>query len=97
VIKLLDSPQGRSTVQIYNADENRLLATVPAIPAYRLVLAGDSEFKFYGVSEGRPPALHTWFYPGDYFGIEFRLGQGEAAPKSARRHTTAITPNTGGG
>jgi hypothetical protein len=96
VIKIVDSPQDRSTVQIYNSAENHLIATVPAIPAYRLELAGNSEFKFYGVAEGRPPALHTWFYPGDYYGIEFRLGWGEAAAQSMQRHRTDTTSNAGG-
>jgi hypothetical protein len=95
VIKLLVSSSDRRTVEIYNADENHLIATVPAIPAYRLVPADDSEFKFYRVAEGRPPALRTWFYPGEYFGIEFGLARGEA-DQSARGHKTATTSNAGG-
>jgi hypothetical protein len=95
VIKLLDSPQDRTTVQIYNTDENHLIGTVPALPAYREVVAGDSEFRFYGVAEGRLRALRTWFYPGEYFGIEFRLARGEA-DQSARGHKTATTSNAGG-
>jgi hypothetical protein len=37
VMKLLSSPEDRHTVQIFDADENHLIATVLTIPAYRLV------------------------------------------------------------
>jgi hypothetical protein len=91
--RLLDSD--RFTVQIYNADDNRLITTVLAIPAYRPD-AGDSEFKFYGATEGRPPALRTWFYPGDNFGVEFRSGRGVVAAQSGRQVPNPTTSNAGG-
>jgi hypothetical protein len=90
---LLDSD--RRTVQIYNADDNRLITTVLAIPAYRLD-AGNSEFKFYGAAEGQPPALRTWFYPGDNFGVEFRSVPGVMAAQSGRRLPNPATSNAGG-
>jgi len=72
VIKLLDLPSDRHTLLIFNAAENHLITTVLAIPAYRLTPTGDSRFKFYEEAPGQPPALRTWFYPGDNFGFEFR-------------------------
>ena len=90
---LLDS--SRRTVQIYNADDNRLITTVLAIPAYRPD-AGDSEFKFYGATEGQPPALRTWFYPGDNFGVEFRSVPEVMAAQSGRRLPNPATSNAGG-
>jgi hypothetical protein len=90
---LLDSD--RRTVEIYNADDNRLITTVLAIPAYRPD-AGNSEFKFYGATEGRPPALRTWFYPGDNFGFEFRSGQGVVAAQSGPRLPNSTTSSAGG-
>jgi hypothetical protein len=85
----------RRTVQIYNANENHLITTVLVNPAFRLD-AGDSEFKFYGVTEGQPPALRTWFYPGDNFGVEFRSGQGVMAVQSGRQVPNPTTSNAGG-
>jgi hypothetical protein len=92
VMKLLDS--GQHTVLIYNADETHLIATVLANWAYRQVV-DNSEFKFYGAIEGRPPALRTWFYPGDNFGVEFRPGRGEVAAQTGRQKnaTTSTTGN----
>jgi hypothetical protein len=95
VMKLFGSSADRHTVQIFNAGENHLIAMVQAIPAYRLAVTGDSEFKFYEVVEGRPAALRTWFYPGSDSGFEFRFERGGAATESARR-TNAATSNAGG-
>jgi len=82
VLKLLSSSADRHTVQIFNADENHLIVTVLAIPAYRLAGTDDSEFKFYEVAEGRPPVLRTWFYPGDNFGFGFRFGRRDIEAQS---------------
>jgi len=71
VIKVGPSPD-RHTVQIFNADESHLIVAILAIPAYRLADTADSEFKFREAVEGQPPALRTWFYPGENFGFEFR-------------------------
>jgi hypothetical protein len=90
---LLDS--NRRTVQIYNADGNRLITTILASPAYRSD-AGKSEFNFYGVAEGQPPALRTWFYPGDNFGFEFRPGRGAVSAQSGRQLPNPTTSNAGG-
>jgi hypothetical protein len=92
VMKRLDTDH--SIVQIYNAHENQLIATVLATSAYRQV-AGDSEFKFYGGVEGRPPALRTWFYPGDKFGFEFKSGPEAVAAQAGRRQTNPTTSNSG--
>jgi hypothetical protein len=92
VMKLLNSD--RHTVQIYNANGNRLITTVLVNAAFRPD-AGDSEFKFYGVTEGQPPALRTWFYPGDNFGVEFRSGPGVMAAQSGRRLPNPATSNAG--
>ena len=72
VIKILDSAVSRYDVLIYNAAENHVIANVLAIPAYRLRPTGDSKFMFYESAVGQAPALHTWFYPGDNSGFEFR-------------------------
>ena len=71
VFKLMDSPSNRNIVSIYDAEGTRLIATVLVIPADRVDLRGDSKFTFYVPREGRPSALHTWFYPGDNSGFEF--------------------------
>jgi hypothetical protein len=79
VIKVLDSSLDRYVVQILNADNNNLITTIFAIPAYRLVPTDNTQFEFYEAADGQPPALHTWFYSGDNIGFEFRNFRGESA------------------
>jgi hypothetical protein len=71
VLKLLDTFSSRDVISIYNGDETQLITTVLPIHAYRPQPTGEPEFSFYEAREGRPAALHTWFYPGESSGFEF--------------------------
>jgi len=71
VFRLLDNPWNRDVVQIYNADETHLIATIIAMHNERLKMTGDSRFLFYETPAGSPKALHAWFYPGQLDGAEF--------------------------
>jgi LPXTG-motif cell wall-anchored protein len=71
VLKLLDSPSDRHIVQIFTENETHVIATVLAIPNYRLQPTGKSAFMFWEAPAGQPRALRAWFYPGDNFGQEF--------------------------
>jgi len=68
---LANSPSDRNIVQIWNADRTRLVATVVAIPDYRLKPKGKTVVHFEERPSGSPEAIHSWFYPGDNFGEEF--------------------------
>lgn len=68
---LADSESDRNLVQIWNADRTRLVATVLAIPDYRMQPAGRTIIHFEERPSGSPEAIHSWFYPGDNFGLEF--------------------------
>ncbi len=96
VMRLLDTSGDRHAVEIFSAHDNRLIALVQALPAYRLAATGDSKFKFYEGGEGQPPELRTWFYPGDNLGFEFRPAPADAAAQSAQRHSNATTSSAGG-
>jgi hypothetical protein len=79
VFKLADSPSNRHIVQVFNEDESNIIATVLAIPNYRLKPKGDSEFGFWEAPANTPQPLRSWFYPGDNFGQEFAYPKREAA------------------
>jgi hypothetical protein len=85
VMKLLNSQSDRHIVQIYNADQSHLLATILAIPNYRLQPTGKTTFTFWETPPGQPKALRAWFYPGDNFGQEF------AYPKTAAAQIAAVS------
>jgi hypothetical protein len=71
VFKLADSPSDRHIVQIFNADQSQVIATILAIPNYRLQPTDKSDFRFWETPAGNPRAMRAWFYPGDNFGQEF--------------------------
>lgn len=71
VFKLLESPSDRFVVQIFTEDQRQLLATILAIPDWRLKPTGKTVVTLEERAPGTPQALHTWFYPGDNSGFEF--------------------------
>ena len=72
VMKLLDETAEGSVVLIFDRDEKHLITTVIGMPAYRPEPKDDSSFTFYEKSADQPAVLKTWFYPGEYGGLEFR-------------------------
>src|SRR5579862_8634777 len=71
VFRLADSESDRNVVQVFTEDEKQLLATILAIPAYRIEPTGNTVVTFDERPSGSPEALHKWFYPGDTYGFEF--------------------------
>ena len=69
--ELMDSLSDRNIVQIWNADQTKIFATILAINNYRLTPTRKTVLTFSERPSGTPEALHAWFYPGDNFGQEF--------------------------
>jgi len=67
----MDSASDRTIVQIFNADETHLFATIMTIPDYRPNPSDKTILSFAERPVGQPEALETWFYPGDNYGQEF--------------------------
>lgn len=85
VMKLVDSQSDRHTVQVLNADQNHVYATILAIPNYRLQPSDKTAITFYEMPAGQPQAMKAWFYPGDNFGQEF------AYPKTRATQISQVT------
>jgi len=71
VFKLADIVGNRNIVQIFNEEENRLLATILTIPDYRAEASDKTVVTFDERPSNQPQALRSWFYPGDNYGQEF--------------------------
>ena len=71
VFKLADTQGDRNIVQIFNADETQLFATILAIPDYRSTPTDKTMVTFGERPSNQPEALQSWFYPGDNYGQEF--------------------------
>jgi hypothetical protein len=87
VFKIMNSMGDRHIVQIFNEDQTQVLATILAIPNYRLQATDDTVITFRERPAGEPEALRAWFYPGRNYGEEF------VYPK-ARAMEIAKTANT---
>ena len=71
VFKLADSQSDRHIVQIFTEDQQDLVATILAIPAYRLNPSDDTVITFEERPTGSPEAVKRWFYPGELYGVAF--------------------------
>jgi hypothetical protein len=72
VFKLADKQSDRHiVVQIFTEDQSELVATIEAIPAYRLEPTGVTLMTFEEGTSGSPEAVKRWFYPGDLVGVAF--------------------------
>ena len=97
VFKLMDLQADRNVVQIYNEQENHLYATLLAIPSFRMDPTGKTEITFWERAEKAPPAIRTWFYPGDQYGEEFVYHKPKALEiaKRAQQPVLAMPAATG--
>lgn len=71
IVKLKESGDKRSIVEILNKDETQVLASVIAIPDHRMKPDDNAEFVFHEVQSKGPAPVRSWFYTGDIVGLEF--------------------------
>jgi len=97
VFRLLDTPGNRHVVQVFNAEETHLYATMLAIPNYRMKPTDKTVMPFEERAPGRPEAMHAWFYPGDNFGQEFVYPRAKAVEIAKETNepvlAAEVTPN----
>lgn len=95
VFKLLDSPTDRHVVQIFDQDDNRLMATTHAVPLKRAEPTGDVVLTL-NPTEGGPAAIKAWFYPGSLYGHEFVYPDAEARGIAQRTKTLVLSGDVSG-
>lgn len=71
LFKLADVPGDRHVVQVFNAEETHIYATILAIPNERLTATSETVIRFEERRRDAPEAIRAWFYPADNFGQEF--------------------------
>jgi hypothetical protein len=75
--QLADSNANRNIVQIFNSD-NKLVATMLAVPAKRIEAQGDPVITFKETRSDLPPAVHYWYYAGESTGSELVYPRNQA-------------------
>lgn len=91
VFKLMDSPSNRRIVQIFDKHEKKLLATIPAIPDYRLTPSDRPVLQFEERPSASPQALKAFFYPGDNFGLQFVYPHDRAVELAKRTNQNVLS------
>jgi hypothetical protein len=86
VFILADSSSDRQIVRIWDKDQQHLINTILAIPAYRLNPTSDARFTFWETPPGTARAIRQWYFAGDNWGTEFRY------PKIPRQLVAFNTP-----
>jgi len=71
IFTVAESATARNVLQVWNEDKTNLIATVLAIPDYRLQPTDETVIEFHERPATSPKALRGWFYPGDTYGMEF--------------------------
>jgi LPXTG-motif cell wall-anchored protein len=71
LFRLADSLVNRTIVQIYSADGSKLHGMLMTIPARRPDRPEDPEVRFLETAANTPPAIATYWYPGEQTGWEF--------------------------
>jgi hypothetical protein len=94
VFKLVNSTVDRHIVQIMDANESKVFATIMAIPNVRIKRSDNTVITFKERPNGEPPALRAWFYPGAAWGDEFVYSKSKAKEIAMATSTPVLYNNT---
>src|SRR6188472_3765323 len=68
LFRLPDSTTNAKVVQVLSADGTKPYAMFFTYPAERLEAASQPEVRFMETAKDMPPAIRTWWYPGERTG-----------------------------
>jgi hypothetical protein len=88
--KLLNADTGRYIVQISNEHETHMFATLITIQNFRYHPTDQVVMTFAERQAGAPPAIRTWFFPGEKFGREFVYPKARALELAQQTNETVL-------
>jgi len=91
VFRLANPDTSRNVIQVASADGKRVVGLFFSHPAERRDAAKDSEIRFMEASAGTPPAVRTWWYPGERTGYEFIYPKNQARRIAQRTKQDVLT------
>ena len=102
IFRIVDPNTGGKVVQVVSADGAKPYAMFFSVPAVRLTPAEEPEIRFMETPEGAPPAVKTWWNPGETIGREFiypkeqarRLARNASNPVLTTRQDTKTAEQT---
>jgi hypothetical protein len=90
VFRLVNFSENRNMVQILSQDEQKVLATISTIPAYRVNPTSATTIVYEERRAGGPHAIKEWYFPDRRYGHEFVYSKTEAL-ELAKADTTEST------
>ena len=94
IVRLKESGEKRSTVEILNKDESQVLATLIAVPDHRMKTDDNAEFLFHEVKTDGPLPVRSWFFSGDLVGLEFIYPKARAKEIAKETDDHVMASNT---
>ena len=91
LFRLADPNSSSKVVQVLNADGTKPYGLFFTIAAERLEPASSPEVRFMETASGTPPAIRTWWYPGERGGYEFIFPKQEARRLAMRASQPVLT------
>ena len=76
--RLVDSDSTRHVVNVYDADDEKHIHTVFAMPARRVDISDETVITFKETALAAPLPIRYWYYPADHMGQEFAYDRGRA-------------------
>ena len=100
--RIINPDTSRNVIQVRSGDGKKNFGLFMTHSAQRVTAADEAEVRFLEASAGAPPAIKTWWYPGERTGYEFvypkpqarRLAQRTHQPVLTTRNETATTSGT---
>jgi len=91
VFRLANPDTSRNVIQVASADGKRVFGMFHAYPADRSTASNEAEVRFLEASAGTPPAIKTWWYPGERTGYEFIYPKQQARRIAQRTRQSVLT------
>ena len=71
IFTLTDTQANRHIVEVSNEKGDKVYSTILTTPDYRVNASSKTVMYFTERAAGAPPAVKSWFYPGDNYGERF--------------------------
>ena len=100
--RIANPDSSRNVIQVRSGDGKKTFGLFQTHSAQRVTAADEAEVRFLEAGAGAPPAIKTWWYPGERTGYEFvypktqarRIAQRTRQPVLTTKNETATTRDT---
>jgi LPXTG-motif cell wall-anchored protein len=89
--RIANTDSSRNVIQVRSTDGKRSYGLFMTRTAERAAAPTDAEVRFMEAGSGEPPAVRTWWYPGERIGYEFVYPKAQARRIAQRSRQSVLT------